>query len=84
MVMNFLKMYLRSSLKKIVEYVDRNEMKIKLTKTKVMLFSTCQKFDFIPNITLSGEASENVEIIKLLGLIIRSDLKWSLNTELRI
>ena len=55
-------------------------MKINYKKTKLILFNPCKKFDFIPDISLSGQQIEVVEEIRLLGLIIRSDGKWSSNT----
>ena len=65
---------------KTEEYAQNNQMKINYKKTKLILFNPCKKFDFIPNISLSGQQIEVVEEIRLLGLIIRSDGKWCSNT----
>ena len=37
--------------------------------------------DFLPDISLNGNQIEVVDEIRLLGLIIRSDMKWSSNTK---
>ena len=60
-------------------------MKINTDKTKVMIFNPSRIYDGTPKLTLSdmgggGEYLEVVEKFKLLGVIIRSDLKWRDNT----
>ena len=56
-------------------------MKINHDKSKVMLFNTSQKFDFMPKITLDGEDYlEVVEELRLLGIIFQSNMKWFANT----
>ena len=56
-------------------------MKINYKKTKLVLFNPCKKLDFIPALSLSGQEIEVVEEIRLLGLVIRSDGRWSSNTK---
>ena len=68
-------------LRKTEEYARVNEMKINKKKTKLMLFNPCTAIDFMPEITLDGQQLEVVEEMRLLGLIIRSDLSWQSNTE---
>ena len=51
-------------------------------RPKVMLFNSAKKIDILPKIELTeGTSIEVVDEAKLLGLIIRSDLKWHSNTE---
>ena len=51
-------------------------------KTKVMLFNSGRKYDFLPKLTLNGKTYlEVVEKFKLLGIYIRSDMKWYDNTD---
>ena len=66
---------------KLQEYAKVNEMKINIKKTKSMLFNTARARDFTPELTIGGEQVELVEEMKLLGVIISSDLKWNLNTQ---
>ena len=66
---------------KTKEYANTNEMKINLKKTKVMLFNPCSSLDFQPNIELDNHQLEIVEEMRLLGVHIRSDMKWHTNTE---
>ena len=67
-------------LAKTKEYADRNCMKINYKKTKVMIFNPCINTDFMPEILVDDHELEVVDEIRLLGLIIRSDLKWISNT----
>ena len=46
-----------------------------------MLFNPCRSIDFLPEIKLDGSQLDLVEEMKLLGVVIRSDLKWKDNTE---
>ena len=63
------------------DYADRNHMKINFNKTKMMLFNPCTSVDFMPNFEIGGNELELVEEMRLLGLVITSDMKWSANTE---
>ena len=64
-----------------MEYADTNEMKINYKKTKAMVFNPCTSIDFSPELTLQNNDLEVVDEIRLLGIIIRSDLKTVSNTE---
>ena len=71
-------------LKHLVEtkiYANNNKMKINFKKTKVMLFNPCHSKDFLPQLEVADQIIELVEQTKLLGLVIRSDLSWSSNTD---
>ena len=70
-----------SQLLKTEEYAKENKMEVNCRKTKLMLFNPCQTRDFSPKFELSGQPIEVVEESKLLGIVIRSDLSWSSNTE---
>ena len=57
-------------------------MVINVDKTKVMLFNKAMKTDFLPAIQISNEDYiEVVEEMKLLGIIMIIDLKWTSNTQ---
>ena len=62
------------------QYAHNDQMKINYKKIKLILFNQCKKLGFIPDISLSVQQIEMVEEIRLLGLIIGSDGKWSSNT----
>ena len=57
-------------------------MVINAEKSKVMLFNTSKKWDFTPHVSLGNSFNtlEVVDSIKLLGIIISSDMKWHRNT----
>ena len=50
-------------------------------KTKVMIFTFTEKYDFTTRLVLNNENLEVVKQAKLLGVIISDDLKWDQNTE---
>ena len=62
-------------------YTNSHKMAINRKKTKAMLCNSRRKWDFIPE--LSFEGGENVEIVdelKVVGFILRSDMKTCSNT----
>ena len=66
----------------INEYATANEMKLNLKKTKFMLFNPSRKIDFMPTFSLDNHTEiELVEEMKLLGVVITSDMKFNKNTE---
>ena len=68
-------------IQEITEYSTVNEMKLNLKKTKFMLFNPTNNYDFVPDLTLEGVNLETFDEMRLLGLIVRSDLSWKSNTE---
>ena len=60
---------------------DRN-MTISKTKTKAILFNPPRKYDFVPQISIEdGSCVDVVEEQKILGHILRADMKTISNTE---
>ena len=70
-----------TQLQKTMEYADLNEMKINFKKTKAMVFNPCTSIDFLPEFAPDNNEIKVVDELRLLSLIIRSDLKWVSNTE---
>ena len=70
----------QDQLNEIVEYANRNEMKVNKHKTKLMLFNSARKRDFTPKLKLEDSDIEVVDQLKLLGVHITNDLKWNANT----
>ena len=62
-------------------YAQTNEMKINYKKTKLIVFNPCRSFDFMPELSLNGHSIDVVKEVRLLGLVIRSDMKWCSNTQ---
>ena len=48
-------------------------MQINSKKTKVMIFNTQRKYDFLPQVHIDDKLLEVVEEFKLLGIVITSD-----------
>jgi hypothetical protein len=66
---------------KTEEYSKKNYMQINKKKTKVMVFNPCKAWDFQPALSLANQELDMVEEMRLLGVVIQSDLKWTSNTE---
>ena len=56
-------------------------MKLNTKKSKFMLFNNCRTIDFLPTLNLGGNGIDLLEEMKLLRLILTSDLKFSRKTE---
>ena len=63
------------------EYADLHMMKLNYAKTDLLVFNPCRTIDLQPDIEIEGHKLEVVEEKKILGIILRSDLKWSSNTK---
>jgi hypothetical protein len=63
-------------------YSENRKLLLNPLKTKTMIFNTLLKYDVLPQIqTETGEYLDVVEEHKILGYILRSDLKTISNTE---
>jgi hypothetical protein len=69
------------NLKETEQYAIDNNMKLNYKKTKLMVFNPGTARDFLPRFVFNNNELEVVEEIKLLGVVIRSDLSWGPNTE---
>ena len=66
---------------KLKEFAAQHEMIINGEKTKAMLFNSARKWDFTPQIVNeSGEFLEVVEELKILGVVVSSNMTWHNNT----
>ena len=73
---------LRDETNTIVKYSNEPKMVLNPIKTKVMIFNPLPKYDFLPLISIkSGKSIWVVKQHKILGQIIRSDLRTISNTE---
>ena len=70
-----------SQILNLAGYSDSHKMKINVDKTKLMIFNPSKTVDIHPIIELDHTQLEIVESMKLLGVIVSSDMKWHLNTE---
>ena len=60
---------------KTMNYAESSDMNFK--KTTAMVCNPCSSIDFSPELTLGGIDIQVVDEIRLLGIIIQSDLKWT-------
>ena len=73
---------LQSYITEAEQFTLSNKMVINKQKTKVISFTKSKKWDFPPELNFSdGTEIECVSAIKLVGVIVTQDLKWSQNTE---
>ena len=66
--------------KKTEKYAEMHKMKINCT-IRIMVFNPGRSRDFLPRFHFNNDELDVVEEIKLLGVIIRSDLSWQHNTD---
>ena len=72
---------LQSELDSLNVYAENHLMSVNHLKTKVMLFSRHRKYDFLPEMKLIPDTNiEVVEEMKIVGFLLRSDLKTISNT----
>ena len=63
------------------KYATSNKMKINYSKTKLIKFNPCKTLDFAPDFEVGGNKLEVIKRIRLLGVVLTSDLKFKANTE---
>ena len=75
---------LQEQLHVLQKYCEDNQMKINQKKCKAMIFNPHKQYDVTPKLTLSGEGGDFLEVVenmKLLGVKLRSDLRFSDNSD---
>ena len=55
-------------------------MTINMSQTMAIIFNPCTSIDFQPELALDNHEIEVVEEMRLLGVMITSDMKWASNT----
>ena len=70
--------HIHKEISRLQEYSSANQMKINVEKTKLMIFKA---IDVHPVIEMDDKQLEIVESMKLLGVIVTSDMKWHQNTD---
>ena len=58
-------------------------MYINKEKSKVMIFNTSKKYDFMPEVKLeNGDCLKVVSDFIILGVVMSSNMNWKKNTDL--
>ena len=68
---------LQHQLADLLNFTEKNKMRVNYKKTKIIPFNTTKKYDFLPS--LSFPNSDPLEVIyetRLLGVTINSNLSW--------
>ena len=68
-------------LDKITSWIDDHLMKLNVDKSKYLTVNFTNNYQFSTRLCLDGAQLEEVSETKLLGLIVRNDLKWHSNTD---
>ena len=73
---------LQSQLLKIENFTISNKMKINTSKSNIMIFNKAKNFDFQPEYAFrNGQTLSVIEETRLLGIQLRTDLRWSSNVK---
>jgi hypothetical protein len=72
---------MQTELDNLSRYTDSHRMAISKNKTKTMLCNTRIKWDFIPELKLGNDDIEVVQEMKIVGFVMRSDMRTCSNTE---
>ena len=63
------------------EWSRENNMKFNIKKSKELVFSFRKSMDEVPFLEVEGNTIERVKEVKVLGVVLRGDLKWNSHVE---
>ena len=72
---------MQDDLDDLCSYTDGHLMAISKSKTKAMLCNSRTKWDFIPELKLQEDDIQVVQEMKIVGYVMRSDMRTCSNTE---
>ena len=72
---------IQKNIKNIAEWTKNKLMKLNKKKSCGIIFNFTDNFQFTSRITIEEQPLQLVSETKLLGLILRNDMKWSSNTD---
>ena len=68
-------------LNQLSKWTNENEMKINANKTKYMVINFCKSTQFNTRLYIENYLIEQVNQIRLLGVVLSDDLTWEANTK---
>ena len=66
---------------KVYEWLGANKLSLNVAKTKFMVFHTSNRLVRYPNLLINGRPIERVTQFNFLGLILQSNMSWSMHTD---
>ena len=66
---------------KVYEWLGANKPSLNVAKTKFMVFHTSNRLIRYPNLLINGRPIERVTQFNFLGLILQSNMSWSMHTD---
>ena len=66
---------------KVYEWLGANKLSLNVAKTKFMVFHTSNRLVRYPNLLINGRPIERVSQFNFLGLILQSNMSWSMHTD---
>ena len=67
-------------LHKVYEWLGANKLSLNVAKTKFMVSHTSNRLVRYPNLLINGRSIERVTQFNFLGLILQSNMSWSMHT----
>ena len=74
-------MKIQKNIHSIAEWTEKKLVKLNQRKSCGIIFNFTDNYQFTSRIEIDSQPLKLVSETKLLGLILRSDMKWSSNTE---
>ena len=66
---------------KVYEWLGANKLSLNVAKTKFMVFHISNRLVRYPNLLINGRPIERVTQFNFLGLILQSNMSWSMHTD---
>ena len=66
---------------KVYEWLGANKLSLNVAKTKFMVFHNSNRLVRYPNLLINGRPIERVTQFNFLGLILQSNMSWSMHTD---
>ena len=75
---------MQSYINDLNEWTENNLMKMNAKKTKIQIFNFSKKYQFTTDIQLQNESLEIVDMKRILGVYLTSNLKWDKQVDVLI
>ena len=65
----------------ICDWTEQRQMQLNEQKSKVMIINFTRNYQFSTRVKMNGSLLDTIDSTRLLGTLVRSDMKWHDNTQ---